>query len=65
MTALKRTREIKGLSLPKLSEQTGVSIASLARVESGRQIPSVTIALRISKALNRSIEDLWTEGGAR
>jgi DNA-binding XRE family transcriptional regulator len=51
------------LSQQALAEKIGAGRQSIARIEAGRQMPSVEIALAISHALGESAESLF--GGER
>ena len=57
---VKKLREEKGMTLVKLSEISGVSVGYLCHLEKGsRKNPSIGIMEKISKALNKSIADIF------
>ncbi len=56
-------RQAAGLSQQALADQLGVGRQSIARLELGRQVPSVDLALAISQALGEPVETLF--GGGR
>ncbi|MBI4391129.1 MAG: helix-turn-helix transcriptional regulator [candidate division NC10 bacterium] len=60
--ALKRWREVRGLSQRALADKSGVGYASIARIETGRQNPTLGMLARLAKALNATVADLIGEG---
>ena len=57
---LKKIRQEKGITLVKLSEISGVSVGYLCHLERGsRKNPSIEIMEKISKALDKSIADIF------
>lgn len=57
---IKKIREEKGLTLIKLSNLSGVSVGYLCHLERGtRNNPSIEVMERISKALNKSIAEIF------
>ncbi len=57
---LKKIREEKGMTLIKLSESAGVSVGYLCHLERGsRRNPSIEVMEKISKALNKSIAEIF------
>lgn len=57
---IKKIREEKGLTLLKLSNLSGVSVGYLCHLERGtRNNPSIEVMERISKALNKSIAEIF------
>jgi len=57
---VKKVREEKGMTLVKLSELSGVSVGYLCHLEKGsRKNPSIGIMEKISKALNKSITEIF------
>ncbi|MEU9372661.1 helix-turn-helix transcriptional regulator [Streptomyces sp. NPDC048255] len=50
-------------SQEELAAASGVSRQSVAAVESGRQVPSVTAALGLAAALGCSVEELFAPSG--
>lgn len=57
---VKKIREEKGITLVKLSEMSGVSVGYLCHLEKGsRKNPSIGTMQKISKALNKSITEIF------
>jgi putative molybdopterin biosynthesis protein len=56
---LKQTRLRLGLSQQDVAKMVGVSRQTIGGVESGQTALSVTVALRLSKALGCRVEDLF------
>lgn len=59
VTTVRSYREQAGLSQAALAERVGVSRQTLVAIESGRQVPSTAVALQLSRALGRSVEELF------
>ncbi len=57
-------REKQGLTQVALAESAGITRQSLSAIESGRVDPSVSIALRLSRALDAPVEELFGDGPA-
>jgi transcriptional regulator with XRE-family HTH domain len=58
--ALKRWRNIRGLSQWDLADKSGVGYASIARIETGRQDPTVGTLTRLAEALGIDVVDFFT-----
>lgn len=57
---IKKVREEKGITLVKLSELSGVSVGYLCHLEKGsRNNPSIDVMDKISKALSKSITEIF------
>ena len=57
---IKKIREEKGLTLAKLSNLSGISIGYLCHLEKGsRNNPSIGVMEKISKALNKTITEIF------
>ena len=57
---VKNIRKEKGITLVKLSELSGVSVGYLCHLERGsRKNPSLEIMEKISKALNKSVIEIF------
>jgi len=56
---LEELRKSAGLTQQALSESAEVSRKSINAVENGIYVPSTVLALKISKTLNCSVEDLF------
>jgi putative molybdopterin biosynthesis protein len=52
-------REVRGLSQLVLAERARVTRQSLGAIEAGRSVPSVDLALRIARALDCQVEELF------
>lgn len=59
MSIMRVVRQAKGLTLDALAEQTGVSEAFLSLIETEARTPSLKVALKIARALNVRVEDLF------
>ena len=57
---LEDLRKSSGLTQQELSESAEVSRKSINAIENGVYVPSTVLALKISKTLNCSVEDLFT-----
>ena len=58
--ALKRWRAIRGISQRDLADKSGVGYASIARIETGRQDPTVGMLTRLASALRIDVVDFFT-----
>jgi len=56
---LEELRKSAGLTQQELSESAEVSRKSINAIENGIYVPSTVLALKIAKALNCSVEDLF------
>lgn len=59
---LAQARRRAGLSQEALAQKIGVGRQTIARIEGGRQTPSVTIALAIARTVNEPVEKLFGGG---
>ena len=57
---LEQIRKSCGLTQQELSMKAEVSRKSINAIENGVYVPSTVLALKISKTLNCSVEDLFT-----
>lgn len=65
MTALLRTiRKQRGLTLDGLAEQTGLTKSYLSKVERQRSTPSIAVALKVARALDVDVAQLFAERSA-
>ncbi|GEA14921.1 MAG: putative transcriptional regulator [Moorella sp. (in: firmicutes)] len=60
-TALRKARLKAGLTQSELAHQVGLRRASYTNIEKGHKNPSVSTALRIARALNRPVEELFAD----
>ena len=56
---LKQVREEKGVPLKKLSEKSGVSTSHISDIEKNFKMPSLLVMVKIAKALDVSVTDLY------
>lgn len=56
---LKEIRNEKGYSLEKLSKMTGISSSHLNYIENNEKEPSLSMAVRIARALKIKIDKLY------
>jgi transcriptional regulator with XRE-family HTH domain len=55
---IQQRRQARGWSQAELAERAGISRPYLARLETGRQDPRVSVLLRIARALKLTTNDL-------
>lgn len=67
MTALLRTvRRQRGLTLDAVAERTGLTKSYLSKIERGLSVPSISVALKISRTLDVDVSQLFSnEAGDR
>ncbi len=56
---LKEKRKEKKLTLAQLSERTGISTTHLNDIENNIKEPSISMMVRIGKALDLKVEELY------
>jgi putative transcriptional regulator len=56
---IKELRSNLGMTQAHLAETVGVARVSIIAIETGRYIPTVETALRISKALNIPLDEIF------
>ena len=56
---MREERNARGQTQVALAEQIGVSRKTINTVENGVFIPSTTLALKIARAFDRSVEDVF------
>ncbi|MDN6855427.1 XRE family transcriptional regulator [Pseudomonas sp. CAN2814] len=61
---LKLLRKKLGITLETLAEKTGLTKSYLSKVERGLSTPSIATALKLAKALNVQVEELFAEESA-
>ena len=52
-------RAIRDLTQAQLAEKAGITRASVNAIEGGRMVPSVRLALKLARALDVSVDDLF------
>ena len=57
---LKERRTELGLTQAELAERVGVTRKTVNTVENGVFVPSTILALKLAKALDRTVEDLFS-----
>ena len=57
---IKVRRNELGMSQQTLAKATDVSRQTIISMEQGNYAPSVYLALRVAKALDATVEDLWS-----
>ena len=62
---LKLLRKKLGTSLEVLAEKSGMTKSYLSKIERGLNTPSIAAALKLAKALNVKVEELFSEESAR
>ncbi|AHI74649.1 helix-turn-helix family protein [Burkholderia thailandensis E264] len=62
---LKLLRKQKGWTLDVLAEAAGLTKSYLSKVERGLSVPSIAVALKLSKALQVDVEQLFSESRDR
>lgn len=56
--ALKVERAKKGWTQDDLARESGVTVNTIARYESGRNMPSLDVAVKMARALGCSVDEL-------
>lgn len=60
MTKLEKTRREALLTQLELAEKVRLAVGVYQRYESGQRIPKADVAIRIAKALNSTVEKLFS-----
>jgi putative transcriptional regulator len=53
-------RAIRDLTQAELAERAGITRASVNAIEGGRMVPSILLALKLARALDVSVDELFT-----
>lgn len=65
MTALLRAvRRQRGLTLESLAQQTGLTKSYLSKIERHQSTPSIAVALKVARALDVDVAQLFSDEGA-
>ncbi len=56
---LKEKRKERNLTLAQLSDRTGISTTHINDIENNIKEPSISMMIRIAKALDLKLEDLY------
>ena len=59
---LKEFREAKGLSQEKLALRANVTRQTILSIEGGKYVPSLELALKLSKIFNCNVENIFGIG---
>ena len=62
---IKQMRIKKGLTQEELAQNLGISQSMIGHIESGRKLPSIPLAVDISKELDCSMNDICREWGVK
>jgi transcriptional regulator with XRE-family HTH domain len=54
-------RQASGLSLQQLADRSGVSAASIHKIERSTMVPTITVLMKLARALDRSVSYLVDE----
>ena len=60
-TRLRSARSSRDLTLASLSEQTGISVSTLSRLESGKRQPNLELLIPLAGALEVTLDELVTD----
>ncbi len=61
---LRSARDARGFTQLELARRAGISRQALGAIESGLYMPSVSVALSLSRELGQSVETLFGDGGS-
>jgi transcriptional regulator with XRE-family HTH domain len=56
---IRRLREARGWSQPKLAVEAGVAVSGISQIENGRRNPNSSTLAKIAKALEMEVRDLF------
>lgn len=62
-TKIRLLRQGNGLSLQQLAERSGVSAASIHKIERNAMVPTITVLMKLARSLDRSVSYLVDEDG--
>lgn len=57
---IKEYREMLGWTQEQLAQKSGIGQSTISEAESGKHVPSLEVALRISEALEVSVNKLFS-----
>jgi transcriptional regulator with XRE-family HTH domain len=60
-TKIRLLRQASGLSLQQLADRSGVSAASIHKIERSTMVPTITVLMKLARALDRSVSYLVDE----
>jgi putative transcriptional regulator len=58
--SIKVQRAIKGLTQEDLANKVSVSRQTINAMEANKYVPSTTLALKIAKVFNKTVEEIFT-----
>ena len=61
MNNLRAIRDRKGLTQEELAVAVGVSRQTIISIEKGKYVPSVVLAMNISRHFGMSVEDIFNQ----
>ena len=59
---LKDLRDYQGISQRELARRIGVGKTTISEIERGDRLPNVLTAIRIARALETTVEEIWGDG---
>ena len=59
---LKDLRDYHGISQRELARRIGVGKTTISEIERGDRLPNVLTAIRIARALETTVEEIWRDG---
>lgn len=59
---LKDLRDYHGISQSELARRIGVGKTTISEIERGDRLPNVLTAIRIARALETTVEEIWRDG---
>ena len=59
---LKDLRDYHGISQSELARRVGVGKTTISEIERGDRLPNVITAIRIARALEKTVEEIWGDG---
>lgn len=59
---LKDLRDYHGISQRELARRIGVGKTTISEIERGDRLPNVLTAIRIARALETTVEEMWGDG---
>ena len=59
---LKDLRDYHGISQRELARRIGVGKTTISEIERGDRLPTVLTAIRMARALDTTVEEIWGDG---
>lgn len=59
---LKDLRDYHGISQRELARRIGVGKTTISEIERGDRLPNVLTDIRIARALETTVEEIWGDG---